>query len=395
MMLQHNFTNTFLKQEYAIHRANILWSRHESLIPRYQLIAERQKKAGIFKATVLVPLLRRKEILERELDDIEQKIHSKSIEYVNILQSGPVEVVEKKTFTRKCATPDCKGWLSSAWKCGICENYVCNDCFLTIGPHRRGTPECTHTCTPDDIGTAELIRNLTRPCPKCGHGIEKKEGCDMMFCTSCHTPFNWATGKIVTHGTIHNPHYYEWLQHTRDTGRAHGDIPCGGIPHNTYLQRFNNESYTIMSNIHRLFLHVQEVEMNRHHGIINNRGNWEDMMVRYILNEETKENIQRSMQQAEIKRERSQAFYDILNTFVTIGSNYLRQISDATEGRVDVDIWKTTEIYNAIHDIASLIEFTNNTTAEIAKSFGVSYTYIQIVNDTWEWSIIKSKSFNK
>jgi hypothetical protein len=70
----------------------------------------------------------------------------------------------------------------------------------------RGT-EKTQSCNPDNIATAKLIKSDTRSCPNCNEGIYKIEGCAQMWCTSCKTPFDWNTGKIIAE--IYTTHYFE------------------------------------------------------------------------------------------------------------------------------------------------------------------------------------------
>jgi hypothetical protein len=51
-----------------------------------------------------------------------------------------------------------------------------------------------------------------------------------MYCTACHTSFDWKTRKIVTK-SIHNPHYFQYQRERGDAQeRTIGDVPCGGLP---------------------------------------------------------------------------------------------------------------------------------------------------------------------
>ncbi len=284
---------------------------------------------------------------------------------------------EKAEFTRKCTHPECKGWLSTAWKCSLCTNYSCPNCFVVVGQVRAGSPESTHTCNEDDISTASMIRKSTKPCPKCGEGIEKKDGCDMMFCTSCTTPFEWSTGKIVTHGRIHNPHYYEWLGRTGTAVREHGDIPCGGIPGPRYLVIFINQCYKDIAGFHHIVEHVHEDEMHTLNRTLQDREFVQEMMVSYLTNTADKKTTQDKLRNYEIKRERARAFYDVFQTFVTIGSEYMRAISDyalsyyqRASHRIS-SIEEHPPIQDAVNNMLLLIDFVNSASAEIASSFGV------------------------
>jgi hypothetical protein len=372
MFLQERLTKKFMTEEYAAHRAQILWNREESFIPTYQIRAENIKKANIIKDTILDPLYAKRKILLEELEKMDNDISTELRVYNHLMFSRTAGTDETavKNFTRKCPTNECKGWLSTAWKCSLCDNYTCSDCYVTIGEHRRGTPQCNHACVEGDLLTAKMIRDSTKPCPKCGVGIEKTEGCDMMFCVACHAAFRWNTGEIVTSGNIHNPHYYEWLQRTggnvRD--REHGDITCGGIPDHRILRGIPSTYYNRMAAIHRIVSHVNDIDLDNYNVTINDRTDVDDMMIMYLLNKETQESVKRKMMLKELARERARAFYDVFRTFVTVGSDYLRQFADVPKTGDEIERAVTV----CEGQFGALIQYINEANTNIAKMFGIS-----------------------
>ncbi len=135
-----------------------------------------------------------------------------------------VEVIKIKP----CPVNNCIGYLSTQWKCNTCEQYTCRHCRVAVGSVRDMD---AHTCDTDMMENVRVIAANTKPCPSCGVPIMKSQGCSQMYCTQCHTAFDWGTLKI-TRGIIHNPHYYEY-QNARAGGvlrRQLGDLPCGGLP---------------------------------------------------------------------------------------------------------------------------------------------------------------------
>jgi len=172
-----------------------------------------------------------------------------------------VEVKEKREFIMNCQSTGCKGFLSTKYKCGLCETYTCSTCLQVKDPG--------HECKADDVSTVRMIREETKPCPKCSTRISKIDGCDQMWCVECKTAFSWKSGNIVN-GAIHNPHYYEFLRQTQGhVPRA--DNPCGEIPelhvmrqHGLKIVGNNTSMRTNMYSLHR-FLQ----ELNWRCGIVN------------------------------------------------------------------------------------------------------------------------------
>lgn len=125
-----------------------------------------------------------------------------------------------------CNQNECKGFITKDFVCCICNTKFCDKCLIPIKQN--------HECKDEDIQTMNNILNNTKPCPKCCTRIFKISGCSQMFCTHCHTGFDWNTGDIIT-GNFHNPHYIEYLQTHNITEVCHDDeIPI-------YVWNFNTD----------------------------------------------------------------------------------------------------------------------------------------------------------
>lgn len=140
----------------------------------------------------------------------------------------------KPAFFGLCPQPECPGMIKSNWKCGLCENKVCKKCRepLPIFSNERekgfddddggdGGITPGHVCDPNIVKSIQVLKQKTKPCPKCKALIAKIEGCNLMWCTQCHTSFSWETGEVAVN-MGHNPHYVEWLR-TRKTSNTRNE----------------------------------------------------------------------------------------------------------------------------------------------------------------------------
>jgi hypothetical protein len=150
--------------------------------------------------------------IKKEVNELEEKLAQKT-EIMDAIEEEIASFGKKKKpegqtkkFIMPCQNADCRGLLSTQYKCDLCSKFTCSKCLLCI----QGEKE-EHECKPDDVASAEEIKKNTRPCPNCGCRISKIDGCDQMFCVECKTAFSWNKGTVET-GNIHNPHYYEWMR---------------------------------------------------------------------------------------------------------------------------------------------------------------------------------------
>jgi hypothetical protein len=382
-------SSTFLNKTYYAHRQTVLVNREKSFLPTYQIIAGREMRARDLGKEDIV-LSQKYQVLEREMTAKLSEISRERTALwrrMNNIRSGREEGVDgEKTraiatkFIRRCTAPDCNGFLSSAWKCGICNSWACPECFEIKGLER----DSPHTCTEAGLATAALIRKDTKPCPSCGEMISKIDGCDQMWCITCHTPFSWLSGQPIRSGIVHNPHYFQWLAKGGQTAPTNpGFIPCGGLPNayhvQTALAAASKADRKDLLDILRICIHMSDVERHRYERHLDPLNN-EDVGVQYLLKEADEEAWKLALGKREKERQKSNEIRDILDAFNGATIDLFRRIEigrptaytreEATKLIIDIRL-----------EMEELRKFTFQAMSDVSRSFNCSVPWI---NEKWE-----------
>ena len=276
-----------------------------------------------------------KKILE-QYNTLRFNIHQKKGKIKRIIR-GDCGEEKKREFKQKCGVSDCCGFLSSAWKCGVCDTWTCPKCFEIIGTDKN----CGHECDPNNVESAKLIKKETRNCPSCATSIFKIEGCDQMWCTQCHVAFSWKTGMQVN-GVVHNPHFYNWQREGGQTApiQTPGAQVCGGLPNGWTFKRQLNfvltgnklTSCAISDEImllHAGAAHFQHWELDKIRTHCQTAGNNKQLRIKYLCKEITEEQLKKKLQQNDKKKEKKMAqlhVYELINSVFMENLNDIQQM---------------------------------------------------------------------
>jgi hypothetical protein len=396
-----NFTRAFRTGPWKKHRENILIDREMALLPTRQPRIEAMYKLRevevemdehnkeIYEFDKQIAVLRK----QRDLIEVKKnRLRTKQTRYEHESRGvappawtmGNGETVHKQEraqFIMKCPDEECRGFLSTAYKCGTCQKYACKDCLEVLGATK---PE-DHVCNEERKASVALIIKESKPCPKCGTRISKVDGCDQIWCVDCHTAFSWNTGR-VENGVIHNPHYYEYLRQNNGgvAPRNAGDVPCGGVP--TYyevLARVRNlpvDTQREMGAIHRIVTQIHEERVQRYQGAFNENDNG-DLGVKYLMKEVTKEEMKKTLAQRETKRNKQMAIRAVLEMFATTGLMMLNAIVNGGQ--------MTREQYTQYHtEFVALRTYTNENLRRIGQMKHCSVPQIGEsggIHPEWRW----------
>lgn len=348
--LDAHLTHSWVEGALRKHRENILFDRERSLLPMTQDAAaternKRRLKNNLAEVRALYNAARDKydntdrdvyiatqsavapEILtalrKQRLEEgrTMRLLKKQMLEVRDLLAAGGDGVAAAephRTFVAACPKESCRGFLSTAYKCGTCETQFCAQCRE---PKAEG-----HECSADLVATIREIVRDSRPCPHCGTAISRVSGCDQMYCTQCDTAFSYGTGQVIR-GVIHNPHYFEKMRAGQvPAHRQEGDAPCGGWPaFRTVLRYITNGQSDLLQRIYQSAMHAEHAVLPEYPRETDRADNT-DLRVRYLLGDFDDATLRQRLQQRERKRQMELEVRGPLEVFVLATLELFQQI---------------------------------------------------------------------
>lgn len=421
--LYENFPKSYINKDLKELQQNLLFEAEKQLFPQAQNTAKYASHIKGLKVSIKEDDKKVKE-LQLQLKQLKVSLAQRKVKVSNFERSYNVPIIngdssfnskdDKCVFVKQCPSANCKGYLSTHWKCGMCEINVCNEC-LEI-------KDDNHICNPDNVLSAKIIFESTKPCPSCGTSIGKSDGCNHMWCINCKTAFDWKTQKLILKNNS-NPHYKEWLKQNNNNTRELQDVTCGGNPtvpelytvlrhyetiyqkrltyyhhqkipmldaihgnlnlkismkisNETYFTNSEKEMHTIVKHIcmfHRLVENINDrSELRDTVEEINNI----DLRCKYLNEEITIEKYKQELLKREKKQQEKKKNQMIFLTLRDAGIDILQRF-------VMNEVKTLKTITTTQLEIENLIDFTNKSFEDLNNKFGIATHHIKAEFDDY------------
>jgi hypothetical protein len=269
------------------------------------------------------------------------------------------KIVNVKSFIRQCPSNDCRGFLSSKLFCELCKITACGKC--------REIKEKEHECDPGVLENVKFLEKDSKGCPKCSSIIFRISGCMQMFCTMCHTAFDWKTLKIET-GVIHNPHFFQF-QRQQGQQDHQGEAYQQGYQENCCRQLNNDfsrvfsQNFKILGSGGKIFidkltcvLHIKFVLLEEYSPPqIDAEKMNQDLHIQYLEKKIDLEKFKVLVQQREKKHEKKIEIYNLLYMYTESMSDILFNLYESfkltsiTHSTTDLEIKQAEMVLEKYH----------------------------------------------
>ena len=390
-----NLNKSFYEKDYKNHRKELLMERELSKLPETMIVAERENKLIVEREKDAVILGKIKE-LNKQLRILqeERKFINDNILKIKYYDN---KIDERKKFIMSCRNDNCRGYLSSQYKCDLCDMHTCPHCLELIGPNKN----IEHTCNPDNVSSAEMIKKETKGCPSCSVRIFKISGCSQMWCTECKVAFDYHTGKI-DNGIVHNPHYYAHMAEMNEGNapRNPGDVLCGGLITVRKLQsavktvidltNSNTDLIEQLLVIHQVTSHITYLELPQLRRYVRNLVDTENIRVNYILGKIDKKEVGTKIYQIDKKRKIENSLLHLYELISVVGIENFNILLNIAINKDDKSL-KTPQDY--CNFVKQKITLLNNLRTYCNDEFSkISITYNRktlFIDENWEMHKIK------
>jgi hypothetical protein len=351
-----HLSKQFINNELKIHRENILFEKEKNLLPDTQYN---------------VRLLHQQEEIDREIKSSEQQVEElqKRIEElerkraeINPFQHVPRQVQYKNRI--QCPVKDCRGFVEDihqTFSCGICNTVICHSC--------REIVAVDHKCVPETVKTIVLLDSDTKRCPSCLVQIFKINGCDQMWCTSCHIAFDWKTGERVR-GIIHNPHYHDYVEQRgapirrRESYQRFEFIDTDVIVQLLTQQECHELTIYQIIEVYRYVIHYYEVDLRRLPTRFDDTVNL-DLRIHYLNKNITEEEFKNKLQRRQKDIEKKIEYRDIGETYVDIMNDIFISFLDKKN------------VEGLIHEIQTITKTTQEAMYHLNKRYNSNLSLVR------------------
>ena len=413
--LLDNFPNSFLQGEWRKSREKIAFDRETAQLPAAQEVMERRKRIENARGALQRVLAQLRDLTKHYTKEYKKekktflpgsldvpadfsalRLRKEQLELIlnhRINHTGTGTHGTVTHFVRACPAEECRGFLSSEWKCGLCKTETCSKCHII----KSSVGGAEHTCNPDDVETAKLLAKDTKPCPKCHTGIFKIDGCDQMWCTQCHTAFSWRTGALEHH--IHNPHYYEWQRRTNGgiAPRVPGDNPGGGCGPNEGEVQLTHQLFReflrhsdplagtnllpVIENIIRDTLHLRYYDLPTFQPNPIDDQHSLETRIRYLSKAIDKASFVRTVQKAAKRRELDQEISQILQMFVQVVTDTMHRCFSVVRQLKMDDAVGVARVADILQEVETLRVYVNERLKDVFSTYKYKVREIAHMND--------------
>jgi hypothetical protein len=220
-----------------------------------------------------------------------------------------------------------------------------------------------------------------------------------MFCISCQTPWSWASGKVVTKGAIHNPHYYEWMKRNGNTlPHNPADIPCGGYPaaHTLVRMPFGiSKADKPFFEFHRLCQELHDMSQRTYRSHID-QTTTNNINIKFLLGDYDEKRWGQQLGKDERKKKRDQEVQEIFAAFNMVAVELINRVQNYNDGKITrFTLLPVSEavkyLENLQVEINALITMINDALRNVSISYSYVVPYIEMDNNFYT---IKTKNFS-
>jgi len=370
--LKANFSDGFIQGDLRKHTSTILLQQQVAMLPATQPAVERRILCEQYANEL--------KDINRQIRELVARKKIVSYEYQRAKRNEGfnehhLENDNHSAFQHKCCDPECRGFVSSAWKCGTCGKFSCAQCHELKGASSAEVEQ--HVCNADNVETVRLLRTDTKPCPSCGTYIHKTEGCDQMFCISCKQLWSWKTGKIEERG--HNPHYLEWMR-SRGTGANGGgmardplDIQCGrevtwqvtsALDRECAKHRIAFTDTRSLMSWSNSIIHIRYDEIPQTRQSMEIQDDLQELRVQYMRKKITDAHFRNRIFQIQRNANVSRQILDLLVAIQNAGTDIVFRMLDTFQNQKNTSLVQS-DIQSNINEFEELKKWANQSIADI------------------------------